>query len=98
MAEFHVAAVVHSATGKLLGTERFDATPSGYEALLAWMASGGTIDGVDIEGTGAYGAGLARIAKLDDDRERPTRSTRSKRPALCCPNALLRCRNRDRFG
>lgn len=55
----HVAAAVDS-TGRLLGTASFPATGAGYRDLLAWMRSWGDIDSVGVEGTGSYGAGLAR--------------------------------------
>ena len=38
----------------------FPATPAGYQRLLAWLAGFGTVCLVGIEGTGSYGAGLAR--------------------------------------
>jgi transposase len=44
--------------GGVLGVESFAASPGGYEALLEWLASFGTVTKV---GTGAYGAGLCRF-------------------------------------
>ena len=58
-AEVHVAAVVDQ-VGRVLGTETFSATPPGYQAVLAWMGGFGELGTVGIEGTGSYGAGLAR--------------------------------------
>jgi transposase len=55
----HTAAVVDS-VGRVLGSAQFPATETGYAALLAWLCSFGTLVLVGIEGTGAYGAGLAR--------------------------------------
>ncbi|WP_239342084.1 IS110 family transposase, partial [Frankia sp. CiP3] len=55
----HTAAVVDMA-GRLLGTEQFAATGAGYQRLLDWLRGFGTVVKVGIEGTGAYGAGLAR--------------------------------------
>ena len=55
----HVAAAVDSA-GRLLGTASFPATGTGYGELLAWLASWGQLARVGVEGTGSYGAGLAR--------------------------------------
>lgn len=55
----HVAAVVN-AIGKILGTASFPVTMAGYRARLAWMAGFGTVARIGVEGTGAYGAGLAR--------------------------------------
>src|SRR5205823_13041276 len=34
--------------------------PGGYRELCSWLATFGTVDRVGVEGTGAYGAGLAR--------------------------------------
>jgi len=36
------------------------ATTAGYADLLSWLAGFGTVTLVGIEGTGSYGAGLAR--------------------------------------
>src|SRR3954453_12243594 len=57
--DVHVAAGV-DANGGVLGVESFATTPSGYVALADWLAGFGTVDRVGVEGTGAYGAGLAR--------------------------------------
>jgi len=53
-------AVVVDLLGVLQGSQEFTATAAGYAELLAWLRSHGTIDRVGVEGTGAYGAGLAR--------------------------------------
>ena len=55
----HVGAVVDTA-GRLLGSTQFRADPTGYAQLVAWMESWGRISRVGVEGTGSYGAGLAR--------------------------------------
>jgi len=55
----NVAAVVDM-NGGLLGVESFPTTAQGYQRLSLWMSSFGVIERVGIEGTGAYGAGLAR--------------------------------------
>ena len=55
----HVAAVV-DATGRVLGTAPFRADVAGYERLGDWLESWGRVAKVGIEGTGSYGAGLAR--------------------------------------
>ena len=57
--DVHVAAVLDG-IGGLLGVESFPTTPAGYTALTSWLTSFGTVDRVGIEGTGSYGAGLAR--------------------------------------
>lgn len=58
-AELHVAAVVDQ-VGRVLGTQAFPTTAEGYQATLAWMGSHGELVTVGVEGTGSYGAGLAR--------------------------------------
>ncbi|MDQ2726104.1 MAG: transposase [Actinomycetota bacterium] len=57
-ADIHVAAALDG-IGGLLGTESFPTTPAGY-AQVAWLADFGTVGLVGVEGTGSYGAGLAR--------------------------------------
>jgi transposase len=57
--DVHVAAVMDS-TGRVLGTAPFDADAAGYEQLGDWLGSQGRVIGVGVEGTGSYGAGLAR--------------------------------------
>ena len=57
--EFHVAAAV-DANGGVLGVDTFDVTTAGYRRLVAWLAGFGEIVKVGVEGTGSYGAGLAR--------------------------------------
>lgn len=57
--DVHVAAALED-HGVLLATASFPTTSAGYEDLSRWMASFGTLDRVGIEGTGSYGAGLAR--------------------------------------
>jgi transposase len=75
----HTAAVIDP-VGRVLGTEQFPATASGYTVLLAWMRGHGRLGRVGVEGTGAYGAGLARL--LHDEHvdvievDRPDRKTR----------------------
>ncbi|HEX9771125.1 MAG TPA: IS110 family transposase [Kiloniellales bacterium] len=75
----HTAAVIDP-IGRVLGTQQFPATPAGYAALLTWMRGFGPLRRVGIEGTGAYGAGLAR--RLRDEHlevievDRPDRKTR----------------------
>src|SRR5258708_25488240 len=57
--DVHVAAALDS-IGGLLGVESFPTTASGYSKLLGWLAGFGPVERVGIEGTGSYGAGLAR--------------------------------------
>ena len=58
-ADVHVAAALDP-VGGLLGVQEFPATPAGYACLLGWLGGFGTVSLVGIEGTGSYGAGLAR--------------------------------------
>jgi transposase len=59
-ADFHVAAALDP-IGGLLGVESFEVSGAGYTALFDWLAGFGTVALVGIEGTGSYGAGLARF-------------------------------------
>jgi transposase len=58
-ADVHVAAAVDQ-VGRVLGTQAFPADAAGYQAALAWMGAQGELAKVGVEGTGSYGAGLAR--------------------------------------
>jgi len=58
-ADTHVAAALDS-IGGLLGVQEFPATAAGYARLLGWLGGFGPVCLVGIEGTGSYGAGLAR--------------------------------------
>ncbi|MFF2489074.1 IS110 family transposase [Microbacterium sp. NPDC058062] len=75
----HTAAVIDT-TGRLLGCAQFPANRSGYAALLSWACAFGVLLIVGIEGTGAYGAGLARHLRAAGvelrEIDRPDRKTR----------------------
>ncbi len=58
-AEFHVVAAV-DANGGVLGLETFETKTGGHRRLVRWPAGFGVIDKIGVEGTGPYGAGLAR--------------------------------------
>lgn len=58
--DVHVAAAVDP-WGGLLGSESFSTDRSGYEDLVRWVSGFGVIGSVGIEGTGSWGAGLARF-------------------------------------
>jgi transposase len=49
--------------GGLLGVEQFPTTAAGHRALLGWLKSFGASGRVGVEGTGSYGAGLARYLR-----------------------------------
>ncbi len=80
--DVHVAAVVNQ-TGRILDVESFPVSGVGYRRLLGWMRRHGAVVRVGVEGTGSYGAGLAR--HLADEYvevvevNRPNRQTRRRR-------------------
>ena len=57
--DVHVVAAVDS-VGRVLGSVPFPADTVGYERLDTWMSSHGRVVRIGVEGTGSYGAGLAR--------------------------------------
>jgi transposase len=78
----HVAAVVDDA-GRLLGTQAFVTTATGYTALLTWARSFGTLVRMGVEGTSSYGAGLTRSLRIAGvsvvEVNRPNRQLRRQR-------------------
>jgi len=60
--DVHVAAALDP-LGALLGSEPFATTPAGYKQLLGWLEGFGDVAKIGIEGTGSYGAGLARFLR-----------------------------------
>ncbi|MEV6774610.1 IS110 family transposase, partial [Nocardia sp. NPDC051030] len=75
----HHAAVIDS-VGRHVADREFPATERGYRELLCWLGSHGPVVRVGVEGTGAYGAELARIltaaAVTVIEVDRPDRKTR----------------------
>jgi len=75
----HTAAALDAA-GQLLGSRQFPTTTAGYDELLAWLRTFGTLVLVGIEGTGVYGAGLACHLRLASvaivEIDRPDRKMR----------------------
>ena len=55
----HHAAVIDQ-VGRHLADREFPTTPAGYRALTRWLGDHGQLERVGVEGTGAYGAALAR--------------------------------------
>ncbi|MDN5746982.1 MAG: IS110 family transposase [Pseudonocardia sp.] len=49
--------------GRSLADAGFPTTPQGYRRLLAWAGEYGQTAAFGVEGTGAYGAGLARYLR-----------------------------------
>jgi transposase len=90
-ADMHVAAALDP-LGGLLGVQEFPATAAGYAGLLDWLGGFGSVALVGVEGTGSYGAGLARylaaagirVVEVDradrQDRHRQGKSDRSAPP------------------
>ncbi len=80
--DIHVAAVVDG-TGRVLGSESFAAETAGYRRLVAWLRSRGRLVRVGVEGTGSYGAGLARYLTQAGievvEVNRPNRQLRRRR-------------------
>jgi transposase len=79
--DVHVAAAV-DASGGVLGVASFAATRDGYAGLHAWLVTFGTPTRVGVEGTGAYGAGLARYLRGHQleviEVDRPNRQLRRR--------------------
>jgi transposase len=81
-ADLHVAAALDE-RGRFLGTCTIPTTAAGYSELVRWTGQYGELARVGIEGTGSFGAGLARwlcargIAVVEVDR--PDRRTRRRR-------------------
>jgi transposase len=75
-------AVALDQTGRLLGHRQFPATAPGYASLLAWLRGFGLLVAAGIEGTGAYGAGLAAVLQAAGielvEVDRPDRRTRRR--------------------
>lgn len=86
--ETHHGAVIDE-IGRELADAEFPATPAGYRKLVAWLTRHGQLQKVGVEGTGAYGAGLARhlrsmgVTVVEVDRpDRKTRRTKGKSDPL----------------
>jgi transposase len=74
----HAAAL--AGHGELLGTAEFPTVPDGHKALWAWLGDFGKVESVGIQGTGFFGASLARFLDHQGlealDVNRPNRSAR----------------------
>ncbi|WP_235619130.1 IS110 family transposase [Embleya scabrispora] len=77
--DLHQAAVVDG-IGRHLATDRFETTPQGYQRLPDRLRSHGEVLAVGIEGTGAYGAEIARFLTANEvtvvEVDRPDRKAR----------------------
>ena len=80
--DLNVAAVLDG-IGGLLGVEQFPTSPAGNKALLVWLKRFGTIFQVGVEGTGSYGAPLARYLRragvMVVEVDRPNRQERRRK-------------------
>jgi transposase len=80
--DLHVACALDQ-LGRRLATTRVATTPRGYRVLLAWAQGLGEVEAWGIEGTGCYGAALARFlarqGQLVWEVNRPDRSARRRR-------------------
>ena len=77
------AAVAIGALGARVGSLSIPANGRGYQALLDWARSLGSIQAIGIEGTGSYGAGLSRFLSERGcsvlEVNRPSRQLRYRR-------------------
>jgi transposase len=94
----HHAAVV-LLNGARVADAEFPATARGYAQLLSWLRSFGRLWAVGVEGTGCYGAGLARhlteqglrVVEVDrpDRRQRRTKGKSDPLDAYAAADAVL---------
>lgn len=99
----HHAAVVLM-NGRRLADAEFPATAAGYDELLAWLGSFGRLHAVGVEGTGSYGAALARhlathavtVIEVNrpDRRQRRTKGKSDPLDAYAAADAVLSGRAR----
>jgi transposase len=79
--DVHVAAAI-DASGGVLGVESFPTTRAGFGELYRWLSGFGELARVGVEGTGAYGAGLARYLRSEGvvviEVDRPNRQLRRR--------------------
>jgi len=75
----HYGAVIDQ-HGRLLGHQQFPATDAGYQALLSWMRTHGSLEAIGVESTGSFGATLTRALTAAGERvievNRPNRIAR----------------------
>ena len=85
----HVHVAIDS-WGIRLRDHAFVVDSGGYQALITWAETHGRIDAFGIEGTGSYGAGLARAVRRAGHRvvevNRGDRRTRRMPPASPTPS------------
>jgi transposase len=94
----HHAAVVLM-NGRRLADAEFPTTAAGHTKLLEWMRSFGRLHAIGVEGTGSYGAGLARhlpgeevkVVEVNrpDRRQRRTKGKSDPLDAYAAADAVL---------
>jgi transposase len=94
----HHAAVVLM-NGRRIADAEFPASAAGHAELLTWMHSFGVLHAVGVEGTGSYGAGLARHLRAaqvqvvevnrPDRRQRRTKGKSDPLDAYAAADAVL---------
>ena len=102
--DLNVAAALDG-VGGLLGVESFPTTPEGNGQLLEWLAGFGVVSRVGVEGTGSYGASLARylarcgVVVIEVDR--PNRQERRRKGKTDVVDAIQAARTalaKDELG
>ncbi|MEJ1356494.1 MAG: IS110 family transposase [Candidatus Sedimenticola sp. (ex Thyasira tokunagai)] len=77
--DMHVGVIIDS-HGKMLDVLSIETNGTGYQHLLKWASSFGNLSRAGVEGTGTYGAGLARFLSEHEvevlEINRPDRSMR----------------------
>lgn len=80
--DLHVAVALDT-VGRRLAERTTPATAAGYQQLYHWAEELGDVEAFGVEGTGSYGAGLARYLRQRGSRvievNRPDRSTRHRK-------------------
>jgi transposase len=80
--DVHVACAIDQ-LGRCLAIADFVTTRKGYRAVLAWARGLGEVEAFGVEGTGCYGAGLARFlagqGQVVVEVNRPDRQARRRR-------------------
>src|SRR6516162_3978184 len=79
--DLNVAAALDG-IGGLLAVAEFPTTSAGHRELLGWLSGFGPVARVGVEGTGSYGAGLARVLQAAGvavvEVDRPNRQARRR--------------------
>ncbi len=79
--DLHVA-VALDGLGRRIDCTTIATTAAGYRSLIAWAESHGEVEAFGVEGTGSYGAGLARHLRAADHQVievvRPNRQARRR--------------------